>query len=90
MAGHPCKNDDVEPLYRYGAITQSPAGFEGSVPIKGDQRCPTGDGQDYDDDDNGYTRFVRPSNANWKFFADRQTQDRLRVIINIVVNVTEW
>jgi hypothetical protein len=96
--------DGLERQYQYGAIarpsTQGSADNveinSGPVHISNDQKHIAGDdgqGYDHDDDyndDTGYTRFVRPSNANGKFFTDRLSQDRFRGIVNILINVSEW
>lgn len=87
---------DGERQYKYGAIlTQGSDNNNdiksGSVHLKGGHKYPTNDRPDYDDDeDDGYIRFVRPSDTNGKFLMDPLSQDRLRGIVNIVVNVSEW
>ena len=91
MASRTSKNIGGE-WPKYGTIS-SQSGFihanKGSIHVTNDLRYED-DEEDYDQDDNGYTRFVRLRSDSGNFFTEGLSQEQLKLVVNLVINLSEW
>lgn len=79
---------------KYGTIVsdcsaESHSDGGGSVHVKDDRRFHA-DEEDDDHDDAVYTRFVRLRNESGNFLVDGLSHEQLKVIVNLVINMSEW